>query len=165
MLLETQPEGCNIELEPSAPPVAAPPLPRLLDEGAFGTQSCTESLPMCAISCPLPFSIKDTLFFFFSISFLFYLFLFLFGKHSSSFIYAGQRMLPSSAPNTPPLLEGSNPFQVPKWPIAFCSANTLGGAGGSRLRCQPAGPLGDAEMLAYPFAMRYGHRHLGDPLV
>lgn len=64
MLLETQPEGCNIELEPSAPPVAAPPLPRLLDEGAFGTQSCTESLPMCAISCPLPFSIKDTLFFF-----------------------------------------------------------------------------------------------------
>lgn len=52
------------------PLVAAPRLPRLLDEGAFGTQSCMESLSHVCLLLPASFPHQRyPIFFFFSISF------------------------------------------------------------------------------------------------
>lgn len=141
MLLETQPEGCNIELEPSSPPVAAPPLPRLLDEGAFGTQSCTESLPMCAISCPLPFSIKDTLFFFFH--FIFILFVpFSFWKALELIHLCRSKDAPQLCSKHTASFGGLESFSSSQMANCFLLSKHLGGSRGEQVAVRACRALG-----------------------
>lgn len=119
---------------------------------------------MCAIFCPLPFSIKDSLFFFhFIFIFIFIFFIFLYGKYSSSFIYAGQKDAPQLCSKHTTSFGGLESFSSSKMTNCFLFSKHLGeeqggaGCGASlqgpwvMLRCQ------------HPFAMCC--RLFVDPLI